>query len=200
MRSKFTPESWARLQNHLYRSPLATPSPSCSNTPAHMETSKLQPLGPILCLPTPPPPLKENKSWSPAPSLQNSGSHVGWVCSCYRFLHIKKKKKKVMCKVKMTRAVFPPLLQSPQGYSSRLWLWRQKGQLTFLTTWGSSFQPPLPHLPPMAWLKAWLALRKGNSMSAPIQRRGSCFQRKRQNRAASQEKEKTRCCPRNPTF
>lgn len=146
MRSKFTPESWARLQNHLYRSPLATPSPSCSNTPAHMETSKLQPLGPILCLPTPPPPLKENKSWSPAPSLQNSGSHVGWVCSCYRFLHIKKKKKSHV-QGQNDKGCFPtPAPESPRVQLTALAL-ASKGSAHLFNHLGQQLPAPSPPPP-----------------------------------------------------
>lgn len=146
-----------------------------------MEISKLQPPEPHSGHP---PNLRRTRSWSPAPRLQKSRPDVGWVCSCYRFLCIKKKKSHVQ--VKMTRAIFPPLLQSPHGYSSQLWC--RKGQPTFLTSWGSSSHPT------MAWSRALPALRKGNSMSAPTQRCGSHFQRKRQEGAASQEKEKTLCC------
>lgn len=44
----------------------------------------------LLCTPHP---LRKTRSRSLAPKLQNSRPDVGWVCSCYKFLHIKKKKK-----------------------------------------------------------------------------------------------------------
>lgn len=48
----------------------------------------------LLCTPHP---LRKTRSRSLAPKLQNSRPDVGWVCSCYKFLHIKKKKKSCTC-------------------------------------------------------------------------------------------------------
>lgn len=186
MRSKFTPESpepsiqkptgystTLLLKHASTHGDQQTPAPGPHSVPPH-------------------PHLRRTRAGRQHQACKTLGHMWGGFAAATDFYIFKKKKSHVQGQ--NDKGCFPtPAPESPR-------VQRQKGQLTFLTTWGSSFHPPLPHLPPTAWLKAPLALRKGNSMSAPIQRRGSCFQRKRQNRAASQEKEKTRCCPGNPAF
>lgn len=56
-----------------------------------MELGKLHPQARLWAPPT------GTGSWSPASKLQKSRQDVQWVFSCYKFLHIKKKKKKKSC-------------------------------------------------------------------------------------------------------
>lgn len=82
----------------------------------------------LLCTPHP---LRKTRSRSLAPKLQNSRPDVGWVCSCYKFLHIKKKKSHVH--VKMTKSAFPLVAPAPELMAwvlkgsagpSPLWFWQ----------------------------------------------------------------------------
>lgn len=115
---------------------------------------------------------------------------MGWVCSCYRFLHIKKKKKS--CASRNDKGCFPtPAPESP-------WV-----QLTALAPKGSAhlFNHLGQRLPPHHGLAKGLpALRKGNLMSAPTQRCGSSFQRKRQKGLHPRKKKRHFVVSKSPHF
>lgn len=163
------------------RRSLAAQLPSCSKVPAHMEFSKLSPLGPDLG-----PLLRRIRSWSPALRLRKSRPDVGWVCSCYKFLHIKKKS----CACQNDKACFPFGSSVPKFMARVL-----KGSANPFNLLG---QQTLPS--PMVWPWALPHPGKGTSMSVPKQRYRSDLEEGAGGRRGRIPGKRHFCCWLKPVF
>lgn len=109
--------------------PISTKAGWSTRHQAHTELGKLHPQARLWAPPT------GTGSWSLAPRLQKSRPDVRWVFTCYKFLHIKKKKKIVH--VKRENSAFPPVSPAPE-----LTAWVLKGPAHPSISWGSRPSPP----------------------------------------------------------
>lgn len=188
MRSKFTPESWARLQNHLHKSPVGCCTTLLvKHTSTHGDQQTPAP-GPILGTPAP---LKENKELVPSTKTAKIQARCGVGLQLLQIFTYQKKKKK-SCASRNDKGCFPtPAPESP-------WV-----PLTALAPKGSAhlFNHLGQRLPSHHGLAKGLpALRKGNLMSAPTQRCGSSFQRKRQKGLHPRKKKRHFVVSKSPHF